>query len=122
MSQRSKEDAQDYRYFPEPDIPPLRWTKKYIEGLKENMPELPQEKEQRLINDYSISEIEAKILTKDVNLSEFFENVVIDGKIQDINAKQVANYMINKKPDISNLVPADLIKEIKENSQSYRCR
>lgn len=116
VSQRSKEDAQDYRYFPEPDIPPLRWTQNYIDGLKEKMPELPQEKEERFIKEYSISKTDAGILTRDKDLADFYELAVIDAKTQEIKAKQVANYLINKKPKISDLVPADLIKEIKKST------
>lgn len=116
VSQRSKEDAQDYRYFPEPDIPPLRLTKNFVEGLKENMPELPDAKLIRFTQDYSIPSYDAEILTRDIDLAKFFENAVMDGKEVGVSPKQIANYIINKKPDLSNMVPADLVKTIYQAS------
>jgi len=111
-SQRSKEDAQDYRYFPEPDIPPLRITKNYIDGLKEQMPELPSAKLARFVEEYDLSTYDAEILTREKNMADFFEACVNDGKEFGINAKQIANYIINKKPDINELLPAQLVQTI----------
>ena len=101
VSQRSKEDAMDYRYFPEPDIPPFRFTKNYIEGLKTTMPQLPDQKNKSFIDVYGLSEYDAKILSRDKETAEFFEKCVKVGKEFGINSKQIANYLINKKPDIN---------------------
>lgn len=117
VSQRSKEDAQDYRYFPEPDIPPLRWTINFIDGLKNKMPELPQEKENRFIKEYKISSYNASLLTKDKSLADFFENCAIDGKEFEINPKPIADYLINKKIVPEKQTPAEIIKKIKESSK-----
>jgi len=111
-SQRSKEDAQDYRYFPEPDIPPLRFTANYIQGLKEKMPELPKAKQERFEKDYSLPSYDAEILSRDSDTARYFENAVNDGKEFEISPKQIANFIINKKPDINELLPAALIQRI----------
>ncbi len=111
-SQRSKEDAKDYRYFPDPDLPPFRWTENQIANIKSQIPELPQAKQKRFEKEYGITSYDAEILTREKPLADFFEQSVMDGKEFDITPKQIANYIINKKPDLTNMMPADLIKSI----------
>ena len=74
-SMRSKEDAHDYRYFPDPDLLPLELEQKWIEKIKKSLPELPDEKKVRFINSYEISGYDAEVLTSDRRISEFFEEV-----------------------------------------------
>ena len=74
-SMRSKEDAHDYRYFPDPDLLPLELEQEWIEKIKKSLPELPDEKKVRFINSYEISDYDAEILTSDRRISEFFEEV-----------------------------------------------
>ena len=74
-SMRSKEDAHDYRYFPDPDLLPLELEQKWIEKIKKSLPELPDEKKLRFINSYEISDYDAEVLTSDRRISEFFEEV-----------------------------------------------
>lgn len=116
VSQRSKEDAQDYRYFPEPDIPPLRWKQNYIDELKKSMPELPSAKQTRFEKDYSLSNYDAEILTREKTLADYFEKAVADGKKFDIDQKKIANYIINKKPNIEEILPSQLIQSIIQTS------
>ncbi len=73
VSMRSKEDAPDYRYFPDPDLVEFEIDQEFIEKIQEGMPELPDQKVNRIIKDYRISRKDALILTKDRNVSEFFE-------------------------------------------------
>ena len=73
---RSKEDAHDYRYFPDPDLFPLILDDDWIEGLKNSLPELPDQKKERLINEYSLSSYDADIIVSDKATSEYFEDVV----------------------------------------------
>jgi len=75
-SMRSKEDAHDYRYFPDPDLLPLQLDKKLIEKIKINLPELPDEKKERFINEYSLTSYEANILVSEKEISDYFEAVV----------------------------------------------
>ncbi|MDD3302163.1 MAG: Asp-tRNA(Asn)/Glu-tRNA(Gln) amidotransferase subunit GatB [Candidatus Gracilibacteria bacterium] len=75
-TQRSKEDAMDYRYFPEPDLLPINLSDEYIEDCKKELPELPIEKRLRYLNDYKLSEDDARILTADKELCDYFEVMV----------------------------------------------
>ncbi len=88
---RSKEDAIDYRYFPEPDLAPLIITQELIDKIRANMPELPEEKKERYINEYKISEYDAGILTSDHNISDFFEKLA-----KKHNPKLVANWLTSE--------------------------
>tara|TARA_B100000579_G_scaffold59861_1_gene43256 strand:+ start:1050 stop:2516 length:1467 start_codon:yes stop_codon:yes gene_type:complete len=75
-SMRSKEDAHDYRYFPDPDLLPLELTDKFINDLKKNIPELPDEKKKRFIEKFKLSSYEANILVSDIETSKYFEEVI----------------------------------------------
>ncbi len=75
-SMRSKEDAHDYRYFPDPDLLPLNLDKELIERIKKDLPELPDQKKERFIKDYSLSAYEANILVSEKAISDYFEEVV----------------------------------------------
>ncbi len=75
-SMRSKEDAHDYRYFPDPDLLPLELNDNYIKELKKNIPELPDEKKKRFIEKFKLSSYEANILVSDIETSKYFEEVI----------------------------------------------
>jgi aspartyl-tRNA(Asn)/glutamyl-tRNA(Gln) amidotransferase subunit B len=89
---RIKEEEFDYRYFPEPDLPPLLIDEKIVEDLKKNMPELPYSKKNRFIKEYSLKEKEAEILTSEIEISEFFEETLKEYN----NPKEVANWIITE--------------------------
>ncbi len=118
FSQRSKEDAMDYRYFPEPDIPPITFTDTQIAELKSQIPELPDAKRKRFEAEYKLTEYDAEILTREKNLADYFENTVKVGQDYKINPKQIANTIINKKPNIENILPATLVKIIVKAGQT----
>ncbi len=73
---RSKEEAHDYRYFPDPDLPPLTISEEEIRSLRESMPELPDARYQRLVRDYGLTADEASQLTQDSEWADFFESLV----------------------------------------------
>lgn len=75
VSMRSKEDAHDYRYFPEPDLVPLRIGDAWLNGIRDSMPELPRAKRARFMSDYSLREYDAGVLTASREISEYFEEV-----------------------------------------------
>ena len=75
-SMRSKEDAHDYRYFPDPDLLPLKLEISLIEKIKKNLPELPDQKKDRFMKDYSLSSYEANVLVSEKEISDYFEEVV----------------------------------------------
>ena len=74
-SMRSKEDAHDYRYFPDPDLLPLELEDNYIEQIKKDIPELPDEKKKRFIEKFKLTPYEANILVSDIEVSKYFEEV-----------------------------------------------
>jgi aspartyl-tRNA(Asn)/glutamyl-tRNA(Gln) amidotransferase subunit B len=89
---RSKEFANDYRYFPEPDLPPLRVTGEWIEEIKSSMPELAAEKRARYVNELGLTEYEAAVLTEAPEVAKQFERLVAQG----ISPKVAANHVINR--------------------------
>ena len=80
FSQRSKESAHDYRYFPEPDLPPIEFSDEYIEILRATIPELPVEKRKRLTDEYKLDAKAVEILIKDRALAAFWEKVASELK------------------------------------------
>ncbi len=76
VSQREKETAQDYRYFPEPDLPPLHITQDTVSEIKTEVPELPPKKRERLAREYGLDEMSAEIFVYNKNLGEYFEKAV----------------------------------------------
>ena len=84
-SMRSKEDAHDYRYFPDPDLLPLEISDQFISKIKNDIPELPDDKKKRFIEEFKLSPYEATILVSDIDTARYFENVVSKmGKNKDI--------------------------------------
>ena len=81
-SMRSKEDAHDYRYFPDPDLLPLEITDDFIEIIKSEIPELPDEKKSRFIEKFNLSPYEANILVSDLDTSKYFESVIENSDVK----------------------------------------
>ncbi len=109
-TQRWKEEAQDYRYFPEPDLPPIRWTKNQHSAIKKRLLELPEQKAQRFQKNYRLTDYQAGILTETREKADYFEEAVKAGKKQKITAKELANVIINKKVNTEKVMPAELIQ------------
>ena len=91
-SMRTKEEAHDYRYFPDPDLPPLEIKDDWINQIKKNLPELPDVKKEKLIKEHKISSYEAAILVSDKNNVEFFDKIINENKKR--NPKNIANWII----------------------------
>jgi len=79
---RSKEDAHDYRYFPDPDLPPLKFDQSFVDGIKKKLPELPDDKKERLIKDYKLSSYEAGVLISDKDTSDYFEDIAKNSDVK----------------------------------------
>jgi aspartyl-tRNA(Asn)/glutamyl-tRNA(Gln) amidotransferase subunit B len=88
---RSKEEAHDYRYFPDPDLLPLEFDQAYVDALQEHLPELPDEKKARFRNEYGLSPYDAEVLAAEREAAEYFE-AVARGR----DAKTAANWVINE--------------------------
>ena len=97
FSMRDKEDADDYRYFPEPDLVAINLSDEYIENIKNSLPELPESRKERYINEYQLSEKDANIITGSKYLSDLFENA---SEVCE-NRKAVNNWIIS---DISRIL------------------
>ena len=97
FSMRNKEDAQDYRYFPEPDLVAIKLSEEYIENIKNNLPEMPESRKARYMEEFKLSEKDSRLLTNSKHLSNMFEAAEkICG-----NAKAVANWLLS---DISRIL------------------
>jgi len=81
-SMRSKEDAHDYRYFPDPDLLPLEFDDKFIENLKKEIPELPDDKKKRFIEKFKLTPYEANLIVSDIETSKYFEEVIANSDIK----------------------------------------
>lgn len=97
FSMRDKEDAQDYRYFPDPDLVAIRLSDEYVENIRKNLPELPESRKARYMDEFKLSEKDARLLTASKYLSNLFEEAESICK----NAKAVANWILS---DISRII------------------
>ena len=105
-SMRSKEDAQDYRYFPDPDLPPLAIAQDWIERVKASMPELPGTMRERFVRDFGLPEYDAAVLTQSKAMAGYFEAVVAKaGKEQ---AKPAANWLMGDVSSTLNRANVDI--------------
>src|SRR5437867_9536551 len=102
ISMRSKEEAHDYRYFPEPDLPPLVVNSEWQAEIRAMMPELPEAKKQRFVEQYGIPEYDAGVLTTSRALADFFEETVASGA----SPKAASNWIMG-----------DLLRDLKEFSK-----
>ena len=103
-----KENAHDYRYFPEPDLLPVKISAEQVEAWRAELPELPSQRRERYVNELGLSEYDAKVLTSDKTISDFYEATVANTQ----HFKLVANYMMGK---VASLVTE---KEMQANEES----
>ena len=97
---RSKEDAHDYRYMPEPDLPPIVTSAEEIEAFRKSLPELPDARRERLTKEYGLSDYDAGIITSSRAMAEYFDDVIAEG----VDAKIAANWIMG---DLSKNLNAD---------------
>src|SRR5882757_5734554 len=95
-SMRSKEEAHDYRYFPDPDLLPLEFSEAYVAGLKANLPELPDQKKARFIAGFGLSPYDASVLVAERESADFYETVLATLANQARDGKLAANWVINE--------------------------
>lgn len=97
MSMRSKEEAHDYRYFPEPDLVPLVIDKKWVDEIRENLTELPAARKERFMNEYNLSDYDAGVLTADKSLADYYEDCLRIAGVEnsvEILTKPLANWIM----------------------------
>ncbi len=111
FSMRSKEEANDYRYFPDPDLAPIVLNDDYIASIRESLPELPDAKYSRFIAQYGLPEYDAQVLTSSRQLAEYYESVVKNG----VNSKKASNWimseMLAKVADIDDIASFSIIPQ-----------
>jgi aspartyl-tRNA(Asn)/glutamyl-tRNA(Gln) amidotransferase subunit B len=118
VSQRSKEEAHDYRYFPEPDLPPLEISRSWVEEIQAQLPELPEAKSQRFVSAFGLTVKEAKLLTSEKALADYFEKAVSLSKspakiINNWISGEFLRYVNDLGLDLDHLpVPAEHLAEL----------
>ena len=117
IPQRSKEDAHDYRYFPEPDLPVIKLRNETIEKIKNELPELPEEKFKRYVNEIGISEYDARIIISNKNKTTFFEDVLTNFKKMDPNL--VSNWLNVEINGVSNNLKDYELEKMKLSSKNF---
>jgi aspartyl-tRNA(Asn)/glutamyl-tRNA(Gln) amidotransferase subunit B len=97
VSQRSKEQAHDYRYFPEPDLPPLLISREHVEEIRASLPELPDARRARYSSTFGLSEQDANVLTEEKPLGDYFEQVMQLSQVKDlkVRAKSASNWLLS---------------------------
>ncbi len=110
---RGKEEAHDYRYFPEPDLPPLVVTPEWVEEVRASLPELPAQKRQRFAAEYALPDYDAGVLTAERAVADYFESVARASG----NAKAASNWVMTdvlrkRKGDEAIAVPAEHLSEL----------
>ena len=119
FSQRTKEDAADYRYFPDPDLPPIEFTMEEIEKIRATLPELPEIKATRFVRDYGVNEKIAKELVINKQKSEFFEEILKIAKKENLDCQKSMNSLVNKKIAFEFTdEPSKIVEKIKTDSTS----
>lgn len=114
--QRSKEEANDYRYFPEPDLPSLQNDEASVSAISQNQQELPQAKTERYISEFGISKKVAETIVSDQSLAELFDGATKLGKEEGVDVKNIANYIANNKIDPLKISPDEIVASVKEKS------
>jgi aspartyl-tRNA(Asn)/glutamyl-tRNA(Gln) amidotransferase subunit B len=116
VSQRKKESAHDYRYFPEPDIPPFEFTEEYVEKLRFTLPELPDAKRKRFVTEYALPEADVVILTEDHTLAGYFEAVASELQ-EKVESKEISVPFERALKLASNYLLTELRKHLIENGE-----
>ncbi|MBI4330874.1 MAG: Asp-tRNA(Asn)/Glu-tRNA(Gln) amidotransferase subunit GatB [Chloroflexi bacterium] len=100
VSQRSKEQAHDYRYFPEPDLPPLVVGREWVDAIREKLPELPEDRRDRFVREYALSAYDAGLLTGSKAMADYFEACVKEAGVPKTEltkkAKEIANWLLGE--------------------------
>ena len=106
---RSKEEAHDYRYFPDPDLLPLDIDQNAIDKIKKSIPELPDERKKRYVENYSLSNYDASVLTADKSISDYFDEVIKSDQSLRDSSKIVVNWITSELFSLLNETKDDII-------------
>ena len=117
IPQRTKEDAHDYRYFPEPDLPVIKLNSEDINKIKNELPELPEDKFERYVNNVGISEYDARIIISNKNKTIFFEDVI--NNFKNMDPKLVSNWLNVEINGVSNSLKDYELEKMKLSSKNF---
>lgn len=122
--QRVKEEATDYRYFAEPDIPPFNVTKEQVEAIRANLPELPEARKARLISEWQLSDYDAGLIAESIDIADFFDAVVASMDIADQNqhhefGKDVANWLTREAANLKKEYGAEHFPQLGISPKSF---
>jgi len=106
VSQRSKEYAHDYRYFPEPDLPPLMISREWVEEIRAKLPELPEARRNRFMAEYRLPLYDASLLTGSKDMADYFEDIIRGNS--KLSAKEVSNWILGETSRIMNVNNIDI--------------
>ncbi|MCX7846716.1 MAG: Asp-tRNA(Asn)/Glu-tRNA(Gln) amidotransferase subunit GatB [bacterium] len=110
LSMRSKEEAHDYRYFPDPDLVPMTFSPEYLARLRDNLPETPQHRAQRFVSAFGLSQYDATVLTSDPALASYFEDTIAAGASPKLAANWIANNLLSALHQTSTSIGACKIR------------
>ncbi|MFV1917114.1 MAG: Asp-tRNA(Asn)/Glu-tRNA(Gln) amidotransferase subunit GatB [Patescibacteria group bacterium] len=117
-SQRYKESASDYRYFPEPDTPPMQFSGSFINKISDELPQLPEEYEKKFREKYRLSDQYAKVLSQDSRIANYSDKAFDLALKKKIDAKVVAGYIVNKRINIAKINSQSLIDKIEKQTKA----
>ncbi len=124
VSQRSKEYAHDYRYFPEPDLPPLTISRKWVEEIRSKLPELPEARRDRFVTEYGLPLYDANLLTSSRAMADYFEESFEESRRANmgLTAKDISNWLLGEASRIMNVKNIDIDGLRKMVSPKQLCR
>ncbi len=124
VSQRSKEYAHDYRYFPEPDLPPLTISRKWVEEIRSKLPELPEARRDRFVTEYGLPLYDANLLTSSRAMADYFEESFEESRRANmgLTAKDISNWLLGEASRIMNVKNIDIDGLRKMVSPEQLCR
>ena len=123
VAQRSKEYAHDYRYFPEPDLPPLVLNREWVEEIKSKLPELPEARRDRFVAEYDLSLYDANLLTSSRAMADYFEESFEESRRANmgLTAKDISNWLLGEVSRIMNAENIDITEFRKKVSPEQLC-
>jgi len=121
VAQRSKEYAHDYRYFPEPDLPPLVLGREWVEEIRSKLPELPEARHDRLVAEYNLPLYDANLLTSSREMADYFEDCLREYKAEPAPAKEISNWLLGEVSRIMNANNIDINRFRERVSPNQLC-
>jgi len=119
VSQRSKEYAHDYRYFSEPDLPPLVISREWVEEIRSKLPELPDTRRDRFVAEYNLPFYDANLLTSAKAMADYFEDILRENN--QLSAKEVSNWLLGETSRIVNATNSDMDEFREKVSPNHLC-